>query len=352
MKIGRILFNVLFSALLFVIVSGCGKAGEDPSGRGNNVKAADKACGIAMDTVFDVTVYGGGPLSSDILEAGNELDSKVLSRFTDSLLASYDGSSDSQAEIFGRNVGLGQIIEKCDKISLDSGGAFDIRLGMLSDLWNIDSAAKDESVFSFPSAESVIAASGDRSVYDLGSVGKGVFLDLAHGMLSDSEASCAVVSAGGSVLTYGEKPDGSHFKVAIKSPFKGSEDIYGLIDLTGTHYISTSGIYERYTEYNGVLYHHILDPETGYPAWTPEDIAAKSKKYEGPFPVSVTVIAGSGLESDALSTACFVLGASEGMELAEKYDAEVIYIFDDGTCIYSDGLKKTDGTAVVFSLRG
>ena len=92
---------------------------------------------------------------------------------------------------------------------------------------------------------------GVRSVPDLGSVGKGIYLDLAYDILSDSNASAAVVSAGGSILVYGQKPDGKLFRVAIRDPFPGSSsDAFATIILSGTHFVSTSGSYESNKTYS------------------------------------------------------------------------------------------------------
>ena len=73
-------------------------------------------------------------------------------------------------------------------------------------------------------------------------------------------------------------------------------------------------------------YHQILDPSTGYP--------------EESGVISVTVICNSGIICDALSTACFVLGAAEGMKLAEKYGAEAIFVKDDQSIVMTKGAEK------------
>ena len=90
--------------------------------------------------------------------------------------------------------------------------------------------------------------------------------------------------------------------------------------------MSTSGDYERYVEVDGVRYHHILNPATGYPAVT---------SVRG-----VSILSKDGLLSDALSTACFLLGPEKGMELAERYEAEVLFIMEDGELILSEGMEK------------
>lgn len=356
-------------------LSGCdGTFATGSSGTAGS--APDTATAIVMDTVFDITVYGETPMASDLVDAGKELDEKVLSRYTDSVLRRYSqsdlsgqyGNDDSRADrsenevaISGYSIDLKEIINRCDEINAVSDGAFDIRLGALSDLWNIDSAAKEESDFIKPSEEEIIEVLDNKSVPDLGSVGKGVYLDLAYGILSDSKAKGAVISAGGSILTYGEKPDGNAFRVGIKDPFNPLGSPYGILELSGNHFISTSGGYERYIEVYGERYHHILNPLTGYPAWSREDIRCRDTlglgcdaevSYSGDllYPVSVTVIADNGLDSDALSTACFVLGVDKGLELANKYNAEIIFILSDGSCIYSDGILVTDNMNNVFKL--
>ena len=99
-------------------------------------------------------------------------------------------------------------------------------------------------------------------------------------------------------MTYGSKPDGSSWNVAVTDPRAENEDDYlGVVALNGTEFLSTSGDYEKYFIENGVRYHHIMDPSTGYPAESGV--------------TGVTVVCDSGLEADALSTACFVLGGGK-----------------------------------------
>lgn len=139
------------------------------------------------------------------------------------------------------------------------------------------------------------------------------------------EISGGVISVGGSILVYGAKPDGSSWKVAIVNPADTASAI-GYMSLKGTWCVSTSGDYERYAMVDGIRYHHILNPATGYPA----DSGVRS----------VTVLSDSGLLSDALSTACFVLGIEEGMELAEKYGAEALFVDTKGNIVMSPGMEE------------
>ena len=225
-----------------------------------------------------------------------------------------------------------------------SGGALDVTVGNVTELWNIDTyAVNDNMEFSLPTQqelEDALAATGfekvkleDGKIYlpediklDLGAVGKGIACDEVHAFLAEKEwITGAVVSIGGSVLTYGEKPDGSSFKVAVTHPRKEGESI-AVLELAGGLCVSTSGDYERYAEKDGVRYHHIMDPKTGYPA----DSGL----------ISVTVVSESGLLSDALSTACFILGKEAGLALAEQYDAEALLIDQDLQFSMTEGMDK------------
>ena len=150
------------------------------------------------------------------------------------------------------------------------------------------------------------------TVLDLGSVGKGIACDEVRGVLENSKIKRAVVSVGGSILLYGE---GEKFTIGIRDPFsESSTESFAVLTLPATC-VSTSGSYERYFDRDGVRYHHILDPKTGYPA-------------ESGL-VSVTVVCSDGFMSDALSTACFVLGYEKSLPLLEKYGAQAVFVFND-----------------------
>ncbi len=103
---------------------------------------------------------------------------------------------------------------------------------------------------------------------DLGAVGKGIGCDAIKDILEqDKEVSGAIVNLGGSsVMSYGQKPDGSSWQVAVTDPRDTEGDYLGVVSLNGTEFLSTSGDYEKYFIEDGVRYHHILDPSTGYQA--------------------------------------------------------------------------------------
>ena len=134
----------------------------------------------------------------------------------------------------------------------------------------------------------------------------------------------ATISLGGSVLTYGSKPDGRPWYVGVVDPHDSKGQL-GVLSLTGQWCVSTSGEYQRFVEVGGKSYHHILDPATGYPGES--DVK------------SVTILCKSGLLSDALSTACFLLGSKEGMKLAKQYEAEALFVTQQGEVLMTEGMQ-------------
>lgn len=167
----------------------------------------------------------------------------------------------------------------------------------------------------------------DKCTLDLGAVGKGIACDVVQDYLKkQKEVSGAVIAVGGSILLYGDKTDGSTWNVAVQDPRGQDGEAMGVLSLSGTTNVSTSGDYEKYFMQDGKRYHHILDPSTGYPA-------------ESGL-ISVTVVSDNGLLSDGLSTACFVLGKEKGEKLLESYGAEGIFIDQNKKVTVTKGLQN------------
>ncbi len=147
---------------------------------------------------------------------------------------------------------------------------------------------------------------------ELGGVAKGYAVDRACWVLEDLGVTSGMVWAGGDLKVIGQKPDGSRWRIAVRHPRDPAEYLTVLELDSGA--VATSGDYERYFEEDGVRYHHILDPATGYPA-------RKS--------ISATVVHGSCMEADALATALFVLGPQEGIALMDRLDTPGMVVGDD-----------------------
>ena len=163
---------------------------------------------------------------------------------------------------------------------------------------------------------------------DLGATGKGIGCDVVSDFLkTQTDVSGMILNLGGSsVMAYGEKPDGSDWKVALTDPRDPEGDYLSAITLNEGEFLSTSGDYEKYFIEDGKRYHHILDPKTGYPVWNGLD--------------SVTVICDSGLFADGLSTACFVLGMDDALKLLEKYNADAAFVDEDKNIYLTSGMKE------------
>ncbi|MCH5342227.1 MAG: FAD:protein FMN transferase [Acetatifactor sp.] len=310
---------------------------------------------IAMGTVIQQTIYvtGKGAQTENILHLIQQLEEETLSWRLETAeifqVNQYAGSG-KWLELSEK---LSRILEQCQKLTEDTDGAFDVALGPVARLWDIDGWAGGQRTGMFqvpevqaleqavaqcgferlnlqflPGEKCAIVSLEEGAAMDLGAVGKGLALDEIFSYLkTETNVKGAVVSVGGSVLTYGEKPDGTAWRVGIANPHDPSVNL-GVLTLTGQWYISTSGDYERYMEFDGVRYHHIMDPATGYPA----DSGLSS----------VTVLADNGLLSDGLSTACFVLGREKGMLLAQQYGAEALFVEKDG------GIFTTPGMDALF----
>ncbi len=297
---------------------------------------------FAMDTFVSAKVKGfaAKDAAGGISTLVRELDSKQLSRYTS---GSEISRINSEAETVLSDEVRDYITELLE-VGKMSGGKFDIVLGAVSDLWSFNDSPRVPSTDELTEALSrsgsdKLSLSGntltraDGCIIDLGSAGKGIALDKVKSYLSDKKISSAVVSVGGSVLLYGK----GSFNVGVRDPWGEAGRSVMTVKL-GAGCVSTSGSYERCFEQGGKRYHHILDPDTGLPV----DNGL----------VSVTVISDSGLLSDALSTACFVLGAEGGAKLAAKYGCEAIFITEDKKVICTDGIKPNvtvlaDGYTVV-----
>lgn len=161
---------------------------------------------------------------------------------------------------------------------------------------------------------------------DLGAIAKGYIADKMKEFLVSKGVKSATINLGGNVLCIGKKTDNTPFRIGIQKPFADRSETIAILDIEDKSVVS-SGIYERYFEKDGTFYHHILNPDTGYP-------------YDNHL-VSVTIISDQSMDGDGLSTSCFALGLEKGMELINSLpDVHAVFITDDYQLHYSDHFQE------------
>ena len=222
-------------------------------------------------------------------------------------------------------------------ITRESNGAFDIAIAPLTSLWDFtaeDPEVPDDAAIqkALPlcSSDGVtidgqdITPPSDDIRFDVGAIAKGYIADRLKDFLIKKSVKSAIINLGGNVLCIGSKPDGTPFKIGIQKPFADRNETEAVMDITGKSVVS-SGIYERCFKQDGKLYHHILNPQTGYP-------------YDNGL-ISVTIISDQSVDGDALSTTCFALGLEDGLKFAEKKGVQAVFITEDYELHYTDGFR-------------
>ena len=176
-----------------------------------------------------------------------------------------------------------------------------------------------------------VTLADDAAAIDLGGIAKGFIADKMKEYLVSQGVTSGLINLGGNVLVIGAKESGQDaggaYKIGIQRPFDETGQPIAAVQIKDQTVV-TSGVYERYFEKNGRLYHHILDVESGYP-------------YENEL-FSVSIICPSSADADALSTTCFALGLDQGMELVESLEnTEAVFITSDYKLHGSSGIGRT-----------
>ena len=298
---------------------------------------------MLMDSLVTITVVSDSPRKADAAIDAAFAEIRRLEK----LISFWDPKSEI-SEI-SREAGIRPVkvspetldlVEKALYVSRQTGGAFDCTMGPVIKLWNIPYSKKIPAPAEIKRALRLV---GYKEVYvdlknstvflakkgmsfDTGGIAKGWANDYAEAVLKSKGIKAGLIAIAGDVKGFGRKPDGHGWTVGIENPRpKGKNDaLLARVELQDED-ISTSGDYERYFILNGVRYHHLLDPRTGYPA----------RGFE-----SVTMITPEGVWSDGFSK-IFVMGPEKGPALAKKMGFGIITVMDDGAVhISGRNLKK------------
>jgi thiamine biosynthesis lipoprotein len=293
----------------------------------------------AMGTVFEIKVNGKN--SSGHVKAAfdkvREISEQINYYSDNSELSAINNMAGISAVAVSHDIF--DLIDKALKVCRQTGGAFDITIGPLVDIWNFNSRSHTDipagnelvyaqhlvnygNVLINPQNETVKLLYPGMKI-DLGAAGKGYAISKARSILVERGVKSAIISAGSSMAVIGDNK-GKPWRIGIKDPRHPDETV-GVVTLNGGQAVSTSGDYESYFEIGGKRFHHILNPATGMPA----DECR-----------SVTIISDDASQADMLSTAVFVMGPKRGLDFVNSFKNVFAVIIDrQGNVITSPGLK-------------
>lgn len=346
--IKRCTFSIFAASLLLssAVFSGCSLKANTAENSDAGSQEPVSATAIKLNTAVTVTIYDSQDREL-LTECMNLCDKyeKIFSRTaSDSELYQLNhreltpvaGTEDT----FQVSDPLAELIRKGLYYSELSEGAFDIAIEPLTSLW--DFTAEDPQVpenrliqealtkcdyhnVSVSDNNEVILKTEDTAI-ELGAIAKGYIADRLKDYLISQGVKSAIINLGGNVLCIGGKPDDSSFKIGIQKPFADRSETIAVMDIKDKSVVS-SGVYERCFEQDGTLYHHLLNPRTGYP-------------YDNGL-IAVTIISDESVDGDALSTTCFALGLEDGMKLAESLDnVQAFFVTSDYEIHYTKDFQK------------
>ena len=289
-----------------------------------------------MDTVVSITAPRSAKAAVDDCFA-------ELARL-DGMLSAYRADSEVSRVNVGASAApvavsdeLFALLSRAQDISAQTDGAFDVTIKPLIDVWDIRSgknvvpnaaqiaAARDQVGYRHMALDAdakTVQFTKPGMQIELGGIAKGYAGDRVREILQTAGVRGAIADLGGNIVTLPSK-SGKPYRIGLQDPSRPRGSYFTTVEPAGGSVV-TSGPYERQFVVDGTVYHHILDPATGYPARTGLQ--------------SVTVLSDDGTLADALSTALFVLGADKGAELARQLGVQAIFLTDENQMIQVDDI--------------
>ena len=320
---------LIFSLLIF---SGCSKEEEKKEPLSRNE--------LLMGTVITVTMYDSTDESilDDVFNKIKELEATLSINENGTLVDKINESAGIEPVKVDDDTY--EVIKKGLEYSKISNGLFDITIGPLVKLWSIGLPeqklpTQEEIASKLPlinyndlvldDAEKTVYLKRPQMIIDLGGIAKGFTADIISEMLTEKGVKSAIIDLGGNIFAHGNKNEKDFWKIGIQNPLSERGGIIGTIKVQNKSVV-TSGIYERYFEENGVKYHHILSPKTGYP-------------YENNI-AGITIISDKSTDGDALSTSVFAMGVEDGLNFVNSRDGiDAIFVTKDNKIYLSEGIK-------------
>ncbi len=294
------LWRAVWLCVTGIFLMGCGKT--------QPISKTD----FVLDTFCTVTVY-------DPEDAGYLPGCFSLMRQQEALLSATVSGSDiaringAKGKAVPVSEDTARLIGKALSYSRLTDGAFDITIYPVSKLWDFrsgegrvpDAKALKEALKHVDYRKVVLSGntvqlSDPEAGIELGAIAKGAIADAVSDFLREKGVKRALINLGGNIVCIGKRPDGKAFQIGVKKPFSENGETVAVLPCEDASVVS-SGIDERYFTEDGVIYHHILDPKSGYPS--------QSGLH------AVSVLAERSVDADALSTCLFLLGEEKGKSL-------------------------------------
>lgn len=336
------LLAILLASML--LVCGCSKNNISENNAGGvsaDSKSEEQKITVdlfAMDTYMQVTAYGknANKAVEQAKKRINQLDGMLSTGKKESEVSKLNSE-----KTLTLSEDVGNIMERSLEIYKSTKGVFNPAIYPVMQAWGFDTKKykvpskenlqatlknTDASKIKYNKSSRVATFENKKMEIDFGGIAKGYTSAAVMMIFKDCGVTSGLVSLGGNVQALGSKVDGSSWKVAIQNP-DSEENYLGVLNIKNKAVI-TSGGYERYFEKNGKVYHHIIDPATGYPA----NAGLKS----------VTIVSEDGTLADGLSTSLFIMGLEKAenywRENSDKFD--VIFLTDDNKQYVTEGIYK------------
>ena len=284
-----------------------------------------------LDTVCTVTLYDwkgdGNAILNGVFGLCGTYEKMLSATVSGSDIYNINHSRGNPVEVSQETA---ELLQRALHYCRMSGGDFDITIYPVKALWNFTGEGSD-----IPDADALVKAVSkvdytkvsvegttvtlpDGMGIDLGAIAKGFIADRIAGYLREKGVASAIIDLGGNIYALGSKPDGSYWRVGIWQPFgDGEADVVETSDAS----VVTSGVYQRYFEKDGIIFHHILRSSDGMPCDT------------GLY--SVTVISRHSEQCDALSTVCMLLGYENSLRILKEFPGiQAIFITSDNQLLY------------------
>jgi thiamine biosynthesis lipoprotein len=288
--------------------------------------------GATMGTRYSIMVTALPPsftltsLKARIDEALEKLNDQMSTYRPDSEVSRFNRSSGG--DWFPVAPDTVRVVRQALETSRATGGAFDITVGPLVNLWGFGPRKKERTVPAERAIRETLQQIGYRYLetrdsppslkkkidaiqVDLSAIAKGYGVDLVSTLLLELGTTGFLVEIGGEIRTHGVKADGSPWRLGIEKPLAGETEVIERLKVTDAA-LATSGDYRNFFTHEGKRLSHTIDPRTGRPV----------EHALG----SVTVVAGTCMEADAWATALMVLGPQEGFDKACEENLAAFFI--------------------------